>query len=257
MQLNLQWVALCTIVRKEVKRFTRIWVQTLIPPLVTMSLYFIVFGKLIGERIGEISGYSYMAFVVPGLIIMSVINNAYSNVVSSFFSAKLNRSVEEILVSPTPNHVILWGYVSGGAIRGLLVGALVTLLALLFTRLPLHNIAVTFTVVFLSALLFALAGFINAIFANSFDDISIVPNFIITPLTYFGGVFYSVDLLPGFWQNLSYFNPILYIVNAFRYGFLGISDVNVYASLAGIIAFLVLLYGFAWYLLVTAHKLRN
>jgi len=236
------WIAYTTLVRKEVRRFTRIWVQTLIPPVITMSLYFVIFGQLIGARIGHMGGFDYMAFVVPGLIMMSIINNSYSNVVSSFFSAKFNKSIEELQVSPTPSYIIILGYVSGGVLRGLCVGVVVTVVSLGFTRLQLHSIGVTILVVALTSVLFALAGFINAIFANSFDDISIIPTFILTPLTYLGGVFYSIDMLPEFWQGVSQINPILYVINAFRYGFLGASDVSVGVAIGGISALVVALY---------------
>lgn len=256
MNAGQQWVALTTIIRKEVRRFTRIWVQTLIPPVIVMSLYFVIFGQLIGARIGQMGGFDYMSFVVPGLIIMAVINNSFSNVVSSFFSAKFTKSIEELQVSPTPSYIILWGYVFGGALRGLSVGLLVTLLSLVFVRLSLHSIALTVSVVILTSIVFALAGLINAIFANSFDDIAIIPTFILTPLTYLGGVFYSIDLLPAFWQGVSQLNPILYMVSAFRYGFLGVSDVNIGVALTGIVVVLVALYAAAWYLLENSKRMR-
>lgn len=257
MKIAQQWVAFRTIVRKETTRFTRIWVQTLIPPVITMGLYFVIFGHLIGSRIGQMGGFDYMAFVVPGLVMMSVINNAYSNVVSSFFSAKFNHSIEELLVSPTPSYIILMGYVSGGVLRGLAVGCIVTLVSLFFAHFTLHHAGITVLVVLLASILFALAGLINAIFANSFDDISIVPTFVLTPLTYFGGVFYSIELLPEFWQTVSQFNPILYLVNAFRYGFLGVSDVNIQVALSGTVAFVVLLFACAWILLEKSKRLRS
>ena len=251
-----QWIAFCTIVRKEIRRFTRIWVQTLIPPVITMCLYFVIFGQLIGSRIGHMSGFDYMSFVVPGLIMMSVINNSYSNVVSSFYSAKFSKSVEELQVSPTPGHIIIFGYVFGGTLRGLCVGAIVSVVSLLFADLNIQHLGITILVVFLTSLLFSIAGMINAIFANSFDDISIIPTFVLTPLTYLGGVFYSISLLPEFWQGVSQFNPILYMVNAFRYGFLGVSDVNIGLSLAGISAFLIVLYTYCWWLLEKSGRLR-
>lgn len=251
-----QYIALTTIIRKEVRRFTRIWVQTLIPPVIVMSLYFVIFGQLIGARIGQMGGFDYMSFVVPGLIIMAVINNSFSNVVSSFFSTKFTKSIEELQVSPTPSYIILWGYVFGGALRGLSVGLLVTLLSLFFVRLTLYSITLAVSVVVLTSIVFALAGLINAIFANSFDDIAIVPTFILTPLTYLGGVFYSIDLLPVFWQGVSQLNPILYMVSAFRYGFLGVSDVNIEIALTGIVVVLVALYGVAWYLLENSKRMR-
>lgn len=257
MKASQVFVAYCTIVRKEVKRFTRIWVQTLIPPVITMSLYFVIFGQLIGSRIGQMGGFDYMSFVVPGLIMMSIVNSSYSNVVSSFFSAKFNKSIEELQVSPTPSYIILLGYVTGGVLRGLCVGLIVTLVSMIFTRLSLYSVGITVLVVVLTSILFALAGFINAVFANSFDDISVVPTFILTPLTYLGGVFYSIDLLPEFWQGVSQVNPVLYVISAFRYGFLGVSDVNIYVALSGIAGFVAILYCLAWYLLEKGKRLRT
>lgn len=251
-----QWVALQTIFFKEIHRFSRIWVQTLLPPVITMALYFVIFGTLIGSRIGEMGGFSYMEFVVPGLIMMSVITNSYSNVVSSFYSAKFQHSIEEILVSPTPNYIILLGYVMGGVARGLAVGFLVTLMSLLFTKLQVQNLAITIAIVFLTSVLFSLMGFINAVFANSFDDISIVPTFILTPLTYLGGVFYSISLLPDFWQGVSLLNPILYMVNVFRYGILGISDIQVQYAFLGVTVFIVILAAVSMHLLEAGKRLR-
>ncbi len=249
--------AYLTILRKEIRRFLRIWVQTLIPPVITMVLYFLIFGRLIGERIGEMGGVDYMAFVVPGLIMMSVINNAYSNVVSSFYSAKFTKSVEELLVSPTPNYVILLGYVTGGVVRGLAVGAIVTCVALFFTHLPVVHIALTVLVLVLTAFLFASAGLVNAIYANSFDDISIIPTFVLTPLTYLGGVFFAVEALPGFWQNITYANPVLYLVSTFRYGILGgEAEVNVLFSLLGMICVCGAVFAYALHMLSKGKKLR-
>jgi len=256
MTINEQWIAFMTILRKEIKRFTRIWIQTLLPPAITMVLYFVIFGKLIGSRIGDMGGFSYIEFVAPGLIMMAVLTNAYANVSSSFFSAKFQRSVEEILVSPTPNYIILLGYVMGGVARGLAVGLIVTLVALCFTNLHIHHIFITLFIVFMTSVLFSLAGFINAIYANTFDDISIVPTFILTPLTYFGGVFYSVSLLPEFWQTVSVFNPVLHMVNAFRYGMLGVSDVNITMALVGLAVAVVILFAVGMYLLNTGKRLR-
>jgi ABC-2 type transport system permease protein len=222
--------ALQTLVHKETHRYLRIWVQTLVPPAITMSLYFVIFGSLIGSRVGPMDGFDFMEFIAPGIIMMSVITNSYSNVVSSFFGAKFQRHVEELLVSPTPNYVILAGYVSGGVGRGLFTGLIVTIIASFFADLQIHNIPVTISVVFLTAVLFSLGGFVNAVFAKKFDDIAIVPTFVLTPLTYLGGVFYSISLLPDFWQTLSLANPILYMVNAFRYGILGSSDIPIYTA---------------------------
>ncbi|HEY9134305.1 MAG TPA: ABC transporter permease [Pseudomonadales bacterium] len=236
------FIAFQTILVKEVRRFSRIWVQTLLPPAITMTLYFVIFGNLIGARIGEMGGFDYMQYIVPGLIMMSVITNSYANVVSSFYGAKFQNCIEEILVSPTPNYVILAGFVGGGVARGILVGLVVTLLSLFFTELYVEHIFITVLVVVLTATLFSIGGFINAIFATKFDDISIVPTFILTPLTYLGGVFYSIDLLSDFWRSVSLINPIVYMVNAFRFGILGVSDVNVYFSLFMISGF-VLVFG--------------
>ena len=227
MDLTLNWIGLKTLVRKEVVRIIRIWIQTIVPPAITMTLYFIIFGNLIGRRIGSMGGFDYMQYIAPGLIMMSVITNSYGNVVSSFFGAKFARHVEEMLVSPMSNATVIMGHVAGGVFRGLLVGALVTVVALFFTKLEVQHPLITLSIVILSSTVFALAGFINAVFARKFDDISIVPTFVLTPLTYLGGVFYSISLLPEFWQKVSLANPIIYMVNAFRYGILGVSDINI------------------------------
>ncbi len=252
-----QYIAFQTIVVREVRRFTRIWVQTLVPPVITMTLYFVIFGKLIGSRIGEMGGYSYMEFVVPGLIMMSVITNSYSNVVSSFYGAKFANNIEELLVSPTPNWIILAGFIIGGVARGLMVGLLVTLVSLFFTDLKIHSIPITALVVFLTAVLFSIGGLINAIYANSFDDISIVPTFVLTPLTYLGGVFYSISLLPPFWASVSQANPVLYVVNTFRYGVLGHSDIHVGYAIAMIVVALLLGGAFALHQLTYSPRLRH
>lgn len=250
-------VAFNTILVREVRRFMRIWVQTLIPPAITMVLYFVIFGALIGPRIGEMGGFSYMEFVVPGLIMMSVITNSYSNVVSSFFSAKFQRNVEEMLVSPLSSLVILSGFVLGGVARGLAVGVIVTALSLFFTQLEVVHWGITISIVFLTAILFSIAGFINAVYAQNFDDISIIPTFVLTPLTYLGGVFYSISLLPDLWESVSRLNPILYMINAFRYGILGVSDINVFYAFAMTVFFIVISFGFALYLLNSGKGLRN
>jgi len=232
-------VAFRTIFTKEVLRFLRIWVQTILPSAVTTALYFIIFGHLIGERIGPMDGFAYRDFIVPGLLLMSVITNAYANVVSSFYSSKFSHYVEELLIAPLPNWVILAGYVAGGVARGTVVGVVVTAVAMVFSDLQVQSYGVTLLVFVLTAVLFALGGFINAVYANSFDDISIVPTFVLTPLTYLGGVFYSIHLLPPIWQQVSLANPILYMVNAFRFGILGVSDIPV-AIAFGIILLLIL-----------------
>ena len=223
---SLIWVGYKTIVRKEITRILRIWGQTIVPPAITMTLYFIIFGELIGRRIGEMGGFTYMQYIVPGLVIMSVITNSYGNMVSSFFGAKFGKHIEELLISPLPNWVILAGYVTGALTRGLMVGAVVMLVSLFFTRIEVQHPLVMFTVLLLTAIVFALAGMVNAIFAQNFDDIAIIPTFVLAPLTYLGGVFYSIALLPEFWQRVSVINPILYMVNGFRYGMLGVSDVS-------------------------------
>ncbi len=227
MNLTLNWIGLKTLVRKEIVRIIRIWIQTIVPPAITMTLYFIIFGNLIGRRIGSMGGFDYMQYIAPGLIMMSVITTSYGNVVSSFFGAKFGRHIEEMLVSPMSNATLIIGHVAGGVFRGLLVGVLVTIVALFFTKLEVQHPLITLSIVILSSTVFALAGFINAVFARKFDDISIVPTFVLTPLTYLGGVFYSISLLPEFWQKVSLANPIIYMVNAFRYGILGIADINI------------------------------
>ncbi|MGA7279180.1 MAG: ABC transporter permease [Desulfocapsaceae bacterium] len=238
-----------TIARRETTRIFRIWVQTLVPPVITMTLYFIIFGSFIGSQLDDIKGYNYMAFIAPGLIMMSIITNSYTNTVSSFFSTKFQRNIEELLVSPAPDWVIILGYISGGVVRGLSVGFLVSLVSLFFVRLPLFSIAYTVLFAFLTSVVFALAGMINGIFAKKFDDISIIPTFVITPLTYLGGVFYSISLLPAFWQTVSKANPIIYMIDGFRYGFLGASDISVVAGLGMLVLFAVVLFAVNLYLL--------
>ncbi|WP_417597387.1 ABC transporter permease [Oceanospirillum sp.] len=257
MSVQEYWIAFTTILQKEISRFTRIWAQTLLPPAITMTLYFVIFGNLIGSRIGEMGGFSYMQFIVPGLIMMSVITNSYSNVVSSFYGARFQKSIEELLVSPTPNWIILTGFVLGGVARGLTVGFIVTILSLFFTDLHLHNIWITILVVLMTSILFALGGFANAMFARSFDDISIVPTFILTPLTYLGGVFYSISLLPDFWQGVSMLNPILYMVNTFRYGILGVSDIDVVYALSAVTVFIVAMFTLCLTLLNKGKGIRS
>ena len=250
-------VALGTIVRREVNRILRIWGQTLVPPAITMTLYFLIFGGLIGSRIGEMGGYSYMQFIVPGLVMMSVIQNSYGNIASSFFGAKFGRHIEELLVSPMPNWVILAGYVAGAVLRGLMVGAIVMVIALLFTDVQVAHPLITLATVLLGATIFALAGFLNAVYAKKFDDIAIVPTFILTPLTYFGGVFYSITLLPGWAQAATHANPIFYMVNAFRYGLLGTSDVPLWVAYALMLAFIAVLSSLSLWLLGRGTGMRS
>lgn len=255
--LKQNYVALTTIWIKECTRFLRIWIQTLVPPAITMSLYFVIFGSLIGNRIGEMGGFSYMEFIVPGLIMMSVITNSYANVSSSFFSAKFQRNIEELLVSPVPTSVIILGYVGGGIARAILIGIIVTLVSLFFVDVKIHHMGIIALTLLLTSSLFSTAGLINAIFAKTFDDISVVPTFVLTPLTYLGGVFYSLTLLPEFWQWVSKANPIVYMVNGFRYGFLGVSDVDVSVSLSLLVGFNIALFSIAYYLLKTGKGIRT
>ncbi len=256
MSVTQKWIAFRTIVVKEIRRILRIWPQTLLPPVITMSLYFVIFGKMIGSRVGEMGGVPYMQFIVPGLIMMSVITNSYSNVVSSFFSAKFTSSIEELLVSPVSKHSILMGYISGGIFRGLMIAIIVSLVAQFFTRLGVEHFFVMLFTVLGTSILFSLGGFINAVFARSFDDISIIPSFVLTPLTYLGGVFYSLENLSEFWQNVSLLNPIVYMVNSFRYGILGYSDVNVWYSMLAIFIFCIIFYVIAYRLLDNGSRLR-
>jgi ABC-2 type transport system permease protein len=251
-------VALNTIVRREIARIMRIWTQTLIPPAITMTLYFVIFGKLIGSRIGTIEGgFTYMQYIVPGLVMMSIITNSYGNISSSFFGAKFSRAVEEMLVSPMPNWVILLGYVTGAVARGLVVGLLVLLIALFFTSLHVVHPLVTFLSVLFGATIFSLAGFVNAVYAKKFDDIALVPTFVLTPLTYLGGVFYSIKMLGEPWQAISRVNPILYMVNAFRFGVLGVSDVGIGTAFAVMGLFVVALSFVALQLLKRGVGLRS
>ncbi len=242
-------IALQTIVKREVNRFMRIWSQTLIPPAITMSLYFLIFGKFIGSQLHEIQGFQYIQFIVPGLVMMSVMTNAYMNTSSSFFLTKFNKSIEEMLVSPMYNVTILIGFTVGGALRGILVGAIVLLIAFLFTHIPIHHPFIILTMAVMGAMLFSIGGLINAIYAKRFDDISFIPTFVLTPLTYLGGVFYSINQLPPFWRSVSLFNPVLAIVDTFRYGMLGISDVNIYFGFALVTILFVAMFFWAWILL--------
>lgn len=254
---SLALVAYRTLVRKEVVRFMRIWTQTLLPSAITQSLYFLIFGAFIGSQVAPVSGVSYMAFIIPGIVMMAIIMNSYLNVASSFFGSKFQRNVEELLVSPTPDWVILSGYVTGGVLRGILVGLIVSAVSWVFVHPTVaHPFMVTLFSV-LTALVFALAGFVNAVFAKKFDDVSIVPTFVLTPLTYLGGVFYSLDQLPGFWRAISYANPIVYMVDGFRYGFYGFTDVSIAVSIAVLVGFSVVLAAVALWLLRRGVGMRT
>jgi ABC-2 type transport system permease protein len=256
-RLQKYWIAYITIARKEIRRFSRIWVQTVIPPVITMALYFVIFGNLIGKRIGPMDGMPYIDFIMPGLIMMAIITNSYANVVSSFYGAKFSRHIEEMLVSPIPNFVILIGFLTGGIARGVAVGLAVTAVSLFFTDISMQYPMIVFSTALLTSLLFSLAGLINGVFARSFDDISIIPTFVLTPLTYLGGIFYSIQLLSESWQNVSLGNPILYMINAFRYGFLGISDIDIWLAFGVIIGFIIILFAICMLLLNRGIGIRE
>ena len=250
--------SIITLSIKEIRRYMRIWIQTLVPPAVTMTLYFVIFGSLIGPRIGSMDGLDYIQFMIPGLIMLSVITNSYSNVTSSFYSVKFQRSIEELLVSPMPNWAILLGFIIGGVSRGIIIGIIVYFVSLFFyPSFEVVNPALTILVLLLTTILFSLMGFVNAIFADSFDDISIVPTFILTPLIYLGGVFYSINILPDFWRNISMANPMLYVVSTFREGMLGVSDVSIPFALGMIFSFIGVLTGLCLYLLNKGVGIRQ
>ena len=242
-------IGFLTLLRREIIRIMRIWPQTLLPPIITMSLYFMIFGTFIGSKVGVIQGVSYISFIMPGLIMMSVLTNSYLNVVSSLFGSKFQKNIEEMIMSPLSTLTIMFGFLAGGMFRGLTIGFLVTIVSLFFTNIQIYNLFIVILVVILTSLLFATGGILNALYAKSFDDISIIPTFVITPLTYLGGVFYSIDSLPVFWQKVSLFNPILYIINTFRYGFIGISDINIFKAIIIIVFANILLFYLAYYLL--------
>jgi ABC-2 type transport system permease protein len=252
-----RWIGFQTIILRECGRILRIWGQTIVPSAVTAALYFVIFGTLIGRRIGQMDGVDYMQYIAPGLIMMAVITNAYANVSSSFFGAKFQRFLEEISVSPLPDWLVVLGYVGGGVLRGLLVGLVVTIISLVFTHLPVHHVLVIVAAVVLTAVVFSLAGFINGVFAKNFDQVNWIPTFILTPLTYFGGVFYSINLLPPWAQSLSHVNPVLHMVNAFRYGFLGRSDVDVVLAFAIMLGAAAALFGIALTLMRRGTGLRD
>jgi len=255
--MNRNFTSFTCIARKETTRIFRIWVQTLVPPAITMILYFIIFGRLIGSQLRDVNGYDYMTFIAPGLIMMSIITNSYTNTVSSFFSAKFQRNIEELLVSPTPDWIVVLGYISGGMVRGLFVGLLVSIVSFLFVKLPLFHLGYVVLFAVLTSFVFSLAGMINGIFARKFDDVSIIPTFVITPLTYLGGVFYSISLLPDFWQTLSRANPIIYMIDGFRYGFLGVSDINVLTGVGMLLLFSIILFSINLYLLKNGVGVRT
>lgn len=251
------WIALKTILYKEIVRFTRIWTQTILPPAITATLYFIIFGKLIGSQIKNINGFSYMQYIVPGLVMMSIMTNAYANTASSFFGAKFSRSIEEMLISSMPNYIILLGYMLGGALRGILVGIVVMIIALLFTHLHFHSLPIIIVIGILSSMLFSLGGLVNGVFARKFDDVAFIPTFVLTPLTYLGGVFYSIQQLPKAWQVFSIFNPIFDIVDTFKFGMLGIADINIYFGVGLVVGLFVLLLFGCLYIMNRGIGLRS
>lgn len=251
------FIAFKTILFKEVRRFMRIWPQTILPPAITTTLYFLIFGKLMGERIGSVNGVSYMEYLVPGVILMSVITHSYGNVVASFYSTKFQHHIEELLVAPVFNSVILAGYIGGGIVRGVVVGLVVTAISMLFAPIAFQHIGIATAVLLLTACLFSLAGFLNAVFADSFDDISLIPNFVLTPLSYLGGVFYSISMLPEIWQKISLANPIVYLINAFRFGLIGVTDVDICVAFVMAIGFIVFLFSLSWYCLYKGVGIKN
>lgn len=252
------WTSFYTIVRKDVVRMVRIWPQTFLPSVVTSVLYFLIFGSVIGSRIGEFDGQPYIAFIVPGLVMLAVVTNAYSNVAFTFFTGKFfSRNIDEILVSPTPPWLLIAGYVAGGVVRGIGTGLLVILVSLFFTTLSITNWVVLLLFLVLSSLIFSLAGLVNGIYAKNFDAITIVPTFVLTPLVYLGGVFYSTDVLPAFWASLTFLNPVFYLVNGFRYGLLGISDVSLWTAVGVLFALAAVLAGINWYLIKTGLGLKQ
>ncbi|MBC1831423.1 ABC transporter permease [Listeria seeligeri] len=254
---NLYFTALKSLAAKETNRYMRIWVQTLVPPVITTSLYFIIFGKMIGSRIGDMGGFSYMEYIVPGLIMMSVITSSYANVSSSFFSQKFQKNIEEILVAPVPTHIIIWGFLIGGIGRSILVGSLVTIISLFFVPLHVYSWSIGIITFLMTAIVFSLAGLLNGIFAKSYDDVSIVPTFVLQPLTYLGGVFYAISMLPPIWQAVSKVNPIVYMISGFRYGFLGVTDVPIMVSMLILVLFIAVLYAICWYLISKGRGLRS
>lgn len=246
-----------TLATKESKRVIRIWRQTLVPPVITTMLYFLIFGQLIGGRIGDMHGVSYMQFIAPGLVMMTAITASYVNSASSFFLSKFTKTYEEMLISPLSTHNIIWGYVVGSVVRGGLAGILVMLVALLFITFNIHSWMMIFSTLLLTTISFALGGLINAVYAKTFDDVGLIPTFVLTPLTYLGGVFYSISLLPDFWQAVSKFNPIVYMINGFRYGFLGISDMPIFYTFLVLGSLCIMLYWFAFSLIEKGVGLRS
>lgn len=246
------WISFYTMLRKDIVRMFRIWIQTFLPSVITSVLYFLIFGTLLGSKIGTMQGVPYMTFVVSGLVMLAIVTTSYANTSFTFFTSKFfARSIDEILVSPTPPWLVIAGFVGGGIVRGVLVGTLVLLVSLFFTGLHLatHSVFIILGYAILTALIFSLAGLVNGVYAKSIDGINIIPTFVLTPLVYLGGVFYSVHVLPGWWQAITYGNPLFYLVNGFRYGFLGITDVSLYLSTGILIGTAIVLVAINWYLI--------
>ena len=257
MTLEKQWISFNTILRKEITRFIRIWPQTILPSIVTVSLYFLIFGAFLGPKIGEVSGFTYMEFVIPGLVMLGVVTNSFSNVASSFFSSKFQKNIEELLISPTPGYVVIAGYAAGGVLRGLIVGTLVAIVAFIFSGISVFSYFIIMAFMAMTAALFSVAGFINGMLAKKFDSITVVPVFVLTPLIYLGGVFYQIDFLPQFWQTVSKINPMFYIISGFRYGFLGISEVNILSSALILLLFTTAFTMLSYYLFKKGYGLRE
>lgn len=255
--MNEQWIALYTLSRREITRFLRIWTQTLLPSPISMVLYFVIFGNLIGSRIGNLDGVPYVTYIAPGLIMMAIINNSYANVVASFFGSKFQHNIEEMYVSIMSPFVLLLGFVMGGLLRSAIVACVVTAVALYFTDIHMHSWTITFSMAFLTGVLFSLAGMLNGLVAQKFDDINIVPTFVLTPLTYLGGIFYSIDMLPKFWYQVSHLNPMLYMINAFRYGMLGISDIDTGVAFSFVIVFILILFSVVYTMLAKGYGVRT
>ena len=250
-------IAYQTIVRKEFVRFARIWIQTILPSVITIFLYITIFGNFIGDRIGVISDFNYIDYIIPGLVIMPIISNSYMNVVGSFYSSRFQKSHEEMMVSPVPDYIILLGYVSGGVIRAFVVGIAVFFVTTIFTDIPVYNMWLVVLITFLTSFLFSTAGFINAVYAKSFDDINIVTTFVLTPLTYLGGTFYSIDALPQVWQDISVFNPIAYIISSYRFAFLGLEETSLALSLSIVVVLIIVLFFVALMILSKGIGIKN
>jgi ABC-2 type transport system permease protein len=257
MNFELNLVAYKTMVRKELTRSFRIWKQTFVPPVINTILYFIVFGSLIGQRIGEMGGFDYIEFIIPGLIMMTVINAAFMSTAAGFFIAKFQKALDELLISPVASLTIILSYVTSSVVVSFVIGLIILITAMFFVSITIFDLFTMLVFIFLTATTFSMLGLALGIFAKNFDDLSIVPTFVLTPLTFLGGVFYSIDLLPEFFRNLSFLNPILYMINGFRYGFIGISDVDIFFSLIMLLIFTGILFLLNYFLLETGINLKE